>query len=216
MNFKRFHYAMIAGLFLSILLFVILAYELDGYTFSQANQASSLKAKLTGLTQEQTSLLIDKNEIKKYQNLYNIAQGIVPENKDQVQAVRQIVNLAAAYNVTIGSITFPTSTLGNAPSTGGVLPKNISQSQVNASTNDLSQLTPVASIPGVYELPITVQSSTQLSQEVTFSEFINFLSALEQNRLTALVSSINITPDSTNPNYFSFSLQINIYVKPGV
>ncbi len=218
MSSKKMHILMIVLFCLSILIFIGLIYESTGFIQSKAINSNNLKTQLSTLTQEQISLLQDKSDIKKYTPLYNIASSIVPQNKDQVEAVRQIVNLAASNNVVIGSITFPTSTLGNLLPTTGVAPPASSIKSIPSPQNaaNLSQLTPVPTIPGVYELLITVQSSTQPSQETTYPELINFLSALENNRLTALVSSVNITPNPANPNLFSFSLSINIYIKPGV
>jgi hypothetical protein len=215
MNYKRFHFILIGILGLSIIAFLLLGYELNVILVNKAGTLTSLKAKTNGLEQEQTGLIQDKKDIAKYSNLYKIAQDIVPENKDQAEAVRQIVNLASANNVFLASISFPTSNLGTIVSTG-VAPK-VTPNAPSPSTNSssLSQLTPVPNIPGIYELPITIQSSNQTNQAVTYPELIGFLSALENNRLTALINSISITPQQNNPNYFSFNLIVDIYVKPG-
>ncbi|MCL5113333.1 MAG: hypothetical protein M1554_02525 [Patescibacteria group bacterium] len=218
MSSKKFHILMIALFCFSVLIFVGLTYESNNFFQNDAIGTNNLKAKLASLTQEQISLLQDKSDIKKYTPLFEIASSIVPQNKDQAEAVRQIINLATANNVVIGSITFPTSTLGNLlPDTGVAPPASaIKAAPSPANSASLSQLTPVPNLPGIYELPITIQSSTQSDQETTYPELINFLSALENNRLTALVSTISITPNPANPNLFSFSLSINIYIKPGV
>ncbi len=230
---KKFHLSMIVAIFLIGVVFFGVTYWLNNTLISKANSLVQLKATYNGLTQEQSGLIQDKKDIAKYQNLYQIAKSIVPENKDQVQAVRQIVNLAAQNNVTLASITFPSSSLGNtlggsilpnaaAPKPTTPAPPSSSKSaptpsspSSTASNPSLSQLSPVVGIPGVYELPITVQSSTTRGQQATYPEIIGFLTALENNRLTALVSSINISPIQNTSQYFSFTLNINIYIKPG-
>jgi len=46
------------------------------------------------------------------------------------------------------------------------------------------------------------------------NNFIDFLDNLEQNRRTAQVSGVTITPDPQNPSLLSFSLVVNVYIKP--
>ena len=149
------------------------------------------------LDAESTALTHAKTDIAKYQNLADIAKSIVPQDKDQAQTVREIVKIAAAQGIQIGSVTFPTSSLGNGTGNANV---------------DKSQLQPVPGIPGVYYLQLTVQSSSGSS--VPSSKFLAFLNALERNRRTALVSAITLTPDSKNTNNVGFTLTLDEYIKP--
>lgn len=217
MSPKKLFFVFSGLLIILIALILVGALSIDKVLAHQANKLTSLKTKLTNLNQEQLSLTLAKQDIKKYQNLYTISKAVVPENKDQAQAVRQIVNLAAKNNVTLGSISFPASTLGGSV-VPGVVPKAAPAPSPNnslGSSTSLSQLTPVPTIPGVYDMQITVASSTTTSQLATFPQLIGFLQALENNRLTALISSINIQPNSNNHSLFSFTLVMNIYIKPG-
>ena len=177
----------------------------------ESNKMVGLKTQVDLLTSEQTSLKIAQKQITDDTDLYNISKVIVPQNKDQAQAVRQIVNLANTNNVVLDSINFPASNLGT-----GVIGSNTATPSAGTSATTgrpaLSQLTAVPKVPGVYSLQLTVNSSPQ--QPATFDELIGFLSALEQNRQTALVSSIDIQPNSANHRLFSFSLVLNIYIKP--
>jgi len=164
----------------------------------------SLRAKYQALNQEQTNLAIDKIDIKKYGSLDQISKSIVPQNKDQAQAVREIVSIADANNITLNTISFPVSSLGSSP-TG---------TPATAQSVSLSQLTPVKGIPGVYTLPIMVEVN-QPSDAITYSSFYNFLSQLQQNRLTSQVTDLSITPIPTaTNNLITFSLTINEYIKP--
>jgi hypothetical protein len=83
---------------------------------------------------------------------------------------------------------------------------------VNTGNASLSQLEKIATIPGVYGLQIVVQSDGQ--NLVSYDNFIRFLQALEQNRRTAQVNNISVTPNSTNPSQISFSLTLQEYIKP--
>lgn len=174
------------------------AYGVDKLLSSQSKQLVRDRLQAAVLSQEQTQLTQDKKDIKTYQGLATIAQSIVPQDKDQAQTVRQIVNLAAQNGVTLSSITFPTSTLGNSGKTSSNL--------------QLSQLTPVAGIPGVYGLQLTVQSNPTVP--VPYGQFIAFLSALEHNRRTALVNGITLQPNNQNRNVLSFTLLLDEYIKP--
>ncbi len=189
---------------LNRLLLILIAVLVLGVLFSskiivdrlkgQSNTLVSLKAQGQALSEEQTYLAKAKAEIKQYSSLQQITESIVPQDKDQAATVREIVNLAKANNITLSAITFPSSSLGNSPT-----------------AITLSQLTPVKGIPGVYTLPIQVDGG-QGNNAVSYSSFYSFLTSLEQNRRTSLVTGLNIQP---LPNgYVTFSLTINEYVKP--
>ncbi len=210
-NHRNIFYGMIGLLVLSIIFSVLGTYEINNILNSKGQVLSSQQSKISALNSEQISLINAKVELKKYSSLYNIAQSVVPQNKDQTQTVRQIINIAAANNVSIGSITFPSSNLGTVT--------NASSAAVNALSGanpNLSQLVKVPTIPGLYTLPITIASSSQANQLTTFSEFINFLQGLENNRQTAQVTALLITPNSQNSNYVTFNISLNIYIKPGI
>jgi hypothetical protein len=200
MSSKKFYF-----LLLSILALVCLGILGGAYGANSALQASAkdlLDQKALGkaLEAQKQQLTKDKRDIEKYRELNNIATKIVPQDKDQAEAVRQIVKIAAASNVPhLSSVTFPTSTLGGVSG--------------NASTgSNLTQLTPVKGISGVYILPITVQVNE--SSAVPYATLINFLQGLEANRRTSQVSNITVTPKSDNPNLVSFTLVIEEYIKP--
>jgi hypothetical protein len=142
-------------------------------------------------------------DILKYAELEKITKSIVPQDKDQAQTVRELINIADANNVSLNTITFPSSTLG-AGATGAA--------RAATATPNLSQLTPVKSIPGVYNLQIVIGNNA--SSYVTFNQLDAFLRGLENNRRTAAVSSLTITPQQDNPNRLVFSLIINTYIKP--
>jgi hypothetical protein len=212
MTAKRVYYLMIAIVVLLVGGIIGGAYGIQVLLKGESAELASLKAKVGALNQETISLKKAKKDITTYTELYNISKVVVPENKNQAQAVRQIVKLADENGIVLDSITFPASTLGSTPL--GTKPGVTSPTGPSATTGtaSLSQLVPVPTIPGVYDLQLTVASSP--SRLATYSQLINFLSALEQNRQTALVSSINIQPDSNNHRLFSFNLTLDIYIKP--
>jgi hypothetical protein len=189
-------------------------YGINKLLSGKAARLRSLQTQSVALEQQQISLRQAKKDIAKYAELDKIAHSVVPEDKNQAVAVREIVNIAAANNVKLASVTFPASTLGgNAPAASpGSSSAAPSTGTMNSKTAKLSQLVPVKNIPGVYLLQITVISDP--NQPVLYSKFIRFLDALEHNRRTAQVSSITLQPDIKDRGLLSFSLILNEYIKP--
>ncbi|HZL07992.1 MAG TPA: hypothetical protein VFC50_02255 [Candidatus Dormibacteraeota bacterium] len=217
---KRLYY-LLAGL-VGLLLAGLIggAYGTNQLLTSQAVKVTSLKAKSLALSQEQLSLANAKKEVQTYSDLLKITQTIVPEDKDQAEAVREIVNIAASNDisgVSLQQINFPASTLGSSGTSTGsgaatTAPTSPSPKSANSSAGKLSQLVPVKNIPGVYDLLITIQSDP--NKPIAYSSFVNFLSGLEHNRRTAQISTITLQPNANNPNLLSFTLTLNEYIKP--
>jgi hypothetical protein len=200
MNSKGLYYGLVGLLVVLGLSTLVTAREANVMLENQSKTLVTLKAKNQATINQQTQLVNDKKDIATYTDLNNIAKSVVPQDKDQAEAVREIVDLASQSGISeLSSITFPSSALGTA--------------QVKSNNNpSLTQVTPVKAIPGVYDLQITVtQANTAL---VPYNNFITFLSKLEQNRRTAQVSNINVQPDQLNPDMVAFTLVIDEFIKP--
>jgi hypothetical protein len=176
----------------------------------QAGELMNLKTENHVLENQQTELLRAKNDIARYSNLEEITQSIVPQDKDQARAVREIVSLANNAGISIKSITFPTSNLGTTPPAAA--PVEGQPAPAQPVTPPLSQAKPVQGVTGVYSLELVIVPAGK----VNYYQFIDFLSQLEKNRRTSQVTSIKIDPvrnNSNNPT-IDFSLTLNIFVKP--
>lgn len=198
MNSKRLFSVLICALVLLGAGLVVGVRQANGMLEHQSKTLADLKANDQSVAAQKVQLDKNKKDITKYADLNSIAKTVVPQDKDQAEAVREIVNLANQSGIPkLSSISFPASTLGGAKAkTGG----------------SLTQVTPVKDIAGVYDLQITV---TQTGDDmVPYSSFTAFLSRLEQNRRTAEVSSITVQPDSKNPGFVSFTLVIDEFIKP--
>lgn len=212
MNSKRMSYVMIAALALLCVAIIGAAYLGSQMLTVRSNKLNDLKVQEKAYTTEQKDLVQAKEDVWAYSKLNRIAQAIVPQDKNQAQIVREITNIANASNISLSSITMPASTLGTA------VPKPSSSSSAGSGTAasdkaaDLTQLLPVKGIAGLYVLEITVTVDPQ--SPVEYSKFIEFLSGLEQNRRTAQVSSINLLPSPKDPNFVSFNLVLDDYIKP--
>ena len=200
MNSKRLYFTLLVVIFLLAAGLVSGAYEADKLLQGQSNKLVNDRLQTAVLAQQQIALSEAKQDIKKYQVLSNIAKSIVPQDKDQAQTVREIVNLANENGIILGSVNFPTSSLGAGPN------------GKTTTSPQLSQLVPVPGIAGVYSLAITVESDP--NHVVPYGSFIDFLTALEHNRRTALVTGITIQPNEKDRSKLSFTLILNEYIKP--
>lgn len=201
MKAKQLYFVLIACLTLAGFGFIGIAYEANSLMSSQAAKLSKARADSAALDSLQASLAKNKQDIAKYGELNKIAETIVPQDKDQAEAVREIVNLASQSGISkLTSLTFPSSTLG-AVGLG-----------VRPTSGNLTQLTPVKGLTGVYDLQITVSQAS--GSEVPYGQLTNFLTKLEHNRRTAQVNSITVQPRQDNPNLVAFTLIIDEYIKP--
>src|SRR5258708_370238 len=83
----------------------------DIFLHKQSNKLVSLKLDNQVIEAQQASLAQAKKDIQKYAELESIAKQVVPQDKDQARATREIVNFAAQAGVKIASIAFPASNL---------------------------------------------------------------------------------------------------------
>lgn len=194
MDAKRLNYVLLGIIGVLVIAVVGGTYGANLVLQMQAKRLSDAKAHSQSLEDKQRQLFTARAQITKYQALADIAKSIVPQDKDQALAVREIVAIAERNNIKLGTITFPSSTLGGKGSAA--------QSQLKA----------VKGIPGIYSLEISIQSDT--SQPATYANFLNFLDGLEHNRRTALVNGITLQPNVDNPGSLTFTLNVSEYVKP--
>ena len=200
MTSKRLYFMLLSLIAGMVLVLIGGAYAADKVLIGGSKTLVHERLQTDVLDAEAQQLNKAKGDISKYHDLAAIAKSVVPQDKDQAQTVRQIVDIARANGIALSSITFPTSTLGTSgPGT--------------ASTNvSLSQLTPVKGISGVYDLQLTVASDA--NNPVPYSQFVNFLTALEHNRRTALISNIILQPNEKDRSTLSFTLDLDEYIKP--
>jgi len=211
MNSKRLYYILL-GLIGIIGILVIASVVQSNSALKKKNERlMQLKVQSSTLEQQQIALIQAKKDIEKYTELESIAKSIVPQEKDQARTVREIVQIAQASGVKIGAISFPSSTLGQIaarPSTAAPTEGQPAAPAVPATT----QVKAVDGIAGLYQMEVNVQG--QAGDRVTYQQFISFLKKLEQSRRTSQVNTLTVTPDTKDRNNVSFSLVINVYLKP--
>lgn len=208
MTSKHAYFLMLATIGLSALGIIGALYIGNKMLVARSSELTELKAVNEILDDQEVSLVKAKQDIKKYKNLEELTQTIVPRDKDQARAVREIVALAQESGVPIKSIVFPSSNLGSKAKETAKAPDSTEEKK----PDPISQAKPLKDIKGVYSLEATITPSS----EVNYYQFIDFLSKLEKNRRTAQVTSIKIDPKSSSRNnpQITFSLTINIFLKP--
>lgn len=213
MSSKNLHRILLGLITLMLIGMVAGTFSIHKLMAGKADKLLALKTQSQALEKEQTSLRQAKKDIAKYADLDKIAHTVVPEDKNQAEAVREIINIAKASGIQPSIISFPASSLGGSAVSGASSGTATAPSvNPNSKTTKLSQLLPVKNMPGVYQLQITV--STDPDHAVLYGPFINFLAGLERNRRTAQVSSITLEPDQNNRELLSFTLVLNEYIKP--
>lgn len=212
-NSKRLYYLLLASLVL------LGAGGIAGAVYGQkmlkqkTARLTQLKVESAALEEQQKALVQAKKDIDKYTELETIAKAIVPQDKDQARTVREIIKLADESGVKIGAITFPSSTLGNAAPKAATPAAGETGTTAPAPTaSATTQVKAVDGIPGLFQMEVNVQG--QAGQRVTYQQFLGFLKRLEQSRRTSQVNSITVTPDTVDRNAVTFSLIINVYLKP--
>lgn len=202
MSPKRTFLVMIGVLAVSSALFVGVAYFGSQLITREGSSLTDLKLEAAVLKKQSDALQRAKRDIKDYEELEAIAKTIVPQDKDQAQTVLELVTLAKASGIDITSVQFPASQLGSASR----------NSKKKSSDPKLTQLTALSSPKGVYSMRIDLETNKDVP--VSYNQLLDFLRRLENNRRTAQVTNISITPDEANRNIVSFTLALTSYVKP--
>lgn len=214
MTTKRVYYVMLGLVGLLCIGMLVGTYQVNSLLESKAKKLVDLKLKSEVVSSQQTGLQRAKKQVAQYSGFEATAKTIVPQDKDQAQAVREITKIANESGIRrLSSVTFPLSTLGGI---GGSSSQSTSGSTTPATNtgkkSGLTQLLPVKGMTGVYSLQITIQQTAEAA--IPYNQFLTFLEKLEQNRRTAQVTSIILQPDSSNPNMVAFTLTINEFIKP--
>lgn len=208
-NSKKIFFVMLAVVLLLLVACGGIVYMGDSMLKSKAAKLQELKIQEAELEQKKLLLTQAEKDVEQYGYVIDIAKSVVPQDKDQARAVREINQIAALTNVTINSINFPNSTLGEkkkvtAPTEG--------TESTKAKPPAISQATPVSGITGVYSLDMDIDSG----EGIRYYDMLQFLTRLEKNRRTAQVTEVRVSPEEPGVNSrVSFTLKVRIYIKPG-
>src|SRR3989344_5551704 len=182
MSGKRIHWLMIGLVVLLAAGSIAAVVEGSSLLKKRSDKLVSLKLDNEVADDQQTSLKQTNKDIDKYADLEKIAKSVVPQDKDQAETVREIVKIASDNGITLGNITFPASTLGQAATPAPAANSSDSgdsSAPKKAAAPLITQVKPVDGISGVYVMEINVQQDT--TKPVNYNRLISFLSDLEHN-----------------------------------
>lgn len=207
LNARQLRLVLLGLLGASILVMLAITFSGLSSLSGKSRHLVDLKIQSKAANDQLASLTKAKKEASQYSYFNDIAKTVIPNDKDQAQAVLDIQNLANQSGIALQSVTFPSSNLGTKPS---------STDTSAASKNAISQAKPVEGIAGLYSLQLTItpQIGPQVPADktVTYSKFLNFLDKIEHNRRTAQITQVNIQPQGSDT--VNFTLTINIFIKP--
>lgn len=212
MNSKRVFFIMLAVVVLLGASIIGAAVFGDQLLQKESAKLVSLKLDSRSLDDQQTSLVQANKDIAKYSDLEKIADSVVPQEKDQAQTVRELVNIAAQSGIKLSTISFPASTLGQPVAKPIPAGSGDSSTPAAPAAPSITQVTPVKNIPGVYVMEINIQQDS--NSPISYDNFISFLDKLEHNRRTAQVTSVTVTPNAQDRSKLSFSIVVDVYIKP--
>lgn len=202
MNSKKAFYILTGVIVLLVGLAGFMTFQASKMLGQKGEELAQLKAQNEVFDDREKILVQARADIERYTELEQVAKAIVPQEKDQARTVRELTAIAEQSGVPIASIQFPSSALGEVQ-------RGARPNQANPLT---SQLTPVVGTQGLFAMEITVQSDRE--SPIAYTNLLSFLEQLEQNRRTAHVVNLNINPEQDNRNFVTFSVTLNVYIKP--
>jgi len=219
-NSRTIRLLLIAGIALLVVIFLATTAVGLSILKSKSNSMVELKVKSQTADLQLSNLEKAKKQVQKYAYFKDVAKTVIPSDKNQAEDIVEINRVANEAGISIQSITFPTSTLGLTTSTTSATTTDATSS--SSSKTAISQAKPVTGIPGLYSLELTITpesaSSAPASKQLTYAKMLDFLNRIENNRHTAQITEVDITPAGTGNSVlgsgFTFVLKLNIFIKP--
>lgn len=198
----------------SVLVFFAVMFQGLSLLSSKSHKLVDMRVQSQSADAQLSNLEKTKKDVEKYSYFKSVAATVIPNDKNQAEAVLELNQMASQAGISLQNITFPTSTLG-----GGVTSTSSADAtSSSASSKAISQAKPVTGIAGLYslQLTVTVDNSKTLAaaQVATYPKILDFLNRIENNRRTAQITDISILPSPDNPSALGVTLIINIFMKP--
>jgi len=212
LNNKLLHWILLGGLGLSAVIFLAVMFQGISLLSSKSKQLVDMRVQSQTADAQLSNLEQTKKDVEKYSYFKNVATTVIPNDKNQAEAILEINQKASQAGIALQSITFPTSTLG------GTTTGSTADAATSSSSKAISQAKPVSGIAGLYSLQLTITTDNSKTlpadQQATYPKILNFLNQIENNRRTAQITDVSIQPSSDNPSSLSLTLIINIFMKP--
>jgi hypothetical protein len=226
MNGQKIRMSLLGSLALSVIIFLAVCVLGLSALEKKSQNMVELKKQSQDLDAQTANLNQAKKEVNKYKYFNDIAQNIIPTDKDQVEAFAELLQMANDSGILLQNVSFPASTLGTNGAVGssasGSATPTTSATTTQKATNLISQAKLVPGIPGLYSIEIVVTPETgekvPPSKVTNYNKMIAFLSKIEHDQRTAQITQVSIQPPKSGStganNSFTFTLNINIFIKP--
>lgn len=222
MTSKKVRNLLIGLIALGLAVFIIISFIGISTLNKKSRTMVEQKVKSANVDAQLINLSRAKQDVEKYKTFNDIAKTVIPNDKNQVQAIADIFQIAEEVGILLQSVSFPNSTLGAKPSS---VPAASASGQATAAapatSSAISQAKPFPGVPGLYSLELTITpqggETIPANKQVTYQKFIAFLNAIENNRRTAQITQVTIHPVNTNNStaeFINFTLMLNIFIKP--
>lgn len=213
MDSKRLRLILLGLLGGSAVLFVAICVIGLSVLSTKSQKMVSLKLQSKVLDDQISSLTQAKKQVQNYSYIKSVAAEVIPNDKDQAQAVLEIFQIASESGIAIQSISFPSSTLGAVTSASAASA---------SSASIISQAKPVSGIKGLYSIQLTITPETgpqvPAAQRLTYAKMLDFFGRIEHNQRTAQITQVNVQPQGgtsgNSASSITFSMTVNIFIKP--
>ena len=193
MTTKKAHFGL-----LGLLVLVIVAIGLAMYfsrVFLKSNSDSLVNAKLELYKIDETEYIYRKNQaiLQENQETADILASVLPQEKDQAKAVREITQIASDNGLSVKAIRFPGSDLviTNKP-VAAQTQGSTTTPQATPSGPTISQAKPVNGLNNVLGIAVEVElTSARSGAQISTDQVLSFLQQIENNRRNIRVTSIN-------------------------
>lgn len=216
---KRLFYLLIATLFILCAGLITLTIYTNIWLTKKADRLVILKLDTIGLEEKRNVNQQAARYLKENSSTRDLLDKVVPKSKDQANAIGELLKISEEIGVTINTMTFPESELGN--NTTGKTVAGTTPSAAATNVNAITQAKPVVNIPGLLGIEVSLSQIDRRGgasgSGVTYKQLLGFLEAVEKNRRTMQIKTLQVSPLKTSTGSisgYSLTLTMNIFVKP--
>lgn len=204
MTTKTMFYIMVAILVATILGSAFMYYKSNSVLAESLKEIDTIEKKIQ---QQDAEILNIDYGFARYQRLEDelpSLESILPSGKDQSAVVAQLSSIANNNGISLGNVSFSASS-----SVSSAKPRsNTSTSSSTSSGPDADSLTTPGVVEGTSVLTMSISENG-----IQYSNFINFVKAIEQSQRPFNIVDLSVTPDAKNANgSVSFSMVIEAFV----
>ncbi len=211
MNARKVYFAMITVLVLLIGGIGAILYFGNTLLHTQATKLVDAKLENGASEELERSYIKAGKDLETYKNLGETLARILPKDKDQARAVRELYKIADETSIAIDNVRFPNSTLGQKTPAATSTPATTGST--TTPTETITQAKPVDGIQGVQGIDIDISAIGKNGNTISYNNMITFLQKVESNRRSMQVKRITVSPDETRGGV-TFAATLTIFVKP--